>query len=192
MSNRTGISDATMSEADRHFGWLATDVARLMRTVFDRRVKGLGITRPQWLALTRLKRKPGASQSELADMMEIERAPAGKIVDRLQERGWLERRPDPDDRRINRIFLTELGERVHAAIWPIGQSTVSEALSDLTSDEADLLTELLIRVKTRLADIAEADNMGEIAWPDEVFEGEREIVESRGDLTHSLTLCQGN
>ncbi|MEZ5855432.1 MAG: MarR family transcriptional regulator [Hyphomicrobiaceae bacterium] len=168
-----------MSEADRHFGWLATDVARLMRTVFDRRVKGLGITRPQWLALTRLKRKPGASQSELADMMEIERAPAGKIVDRLQERGWLERRADPDDRRINRIFLTELGERVHAAIWPIGQSTVSEALSDLTSHEAEHLTELLIRVKGRLADIAEADAMGEIAWPEEVFDSERDIAESQ-------------
>jgi MarR family transcriptional regulator for hemolysin len=169
-----------LSEADRHFGWLATDVARLMRTIFDRRVKALGITRPQWLALSRLKRKPGASQSELADMMEIERAPTGKIVDRLQERGWLERRPDPGDRRINRIFLTEQGEKVHAAIWPIGQATVNDALSDLLPREVADLTELLARVKARLAEIAEGDSMTDIEWPDEVvINGREELAEER-------------
>ncbi|MFV0297901.1 MAG: MarR family winged helix-turn-helix transcriptional regulator [Hyphomicrobiaceae bacterium] len=167
-----------MSEADRHFGWLATDVARLMRTVFDRRVKTLGLTRPQWLALTRLKRRAGASQSELAEMMEIEKAPAGKIVDRLEERGWLERRPDPDDRRVNRIFLTELGERVHSAIWPIGQATVTQALSSLSAAEAEDLTRLLSRVKTRLAEIAEDDLMADLELPPEL-EAEKRVPESQ-------------
>jgi DNA-binding MarR family transcriptional regulator len=161
-----------MAEAERTFGWLVTDVARMMRTVFDRRVKTLGITRPQWLALTRLKRKPGASQSELADMMEIERAPAGKIIDRLEERGWVERRPDPEDRRINRIFLTDLGERVHAAIWPIGQAMVAEALADLSAGEAQRLTDLLCRVKARLSEMALADSCGDIDLPDEIVGGE--------------------
>lgn len=164
-----------MVESDRTVGWLTSDVARLMRTVFDRRVKALGITRPQWLALRRLTRSPGASQSELAEMMEIERAPAGKIVDRLEERGWVERRPDPVDRRINRIFLTERGERVHAAIWPIAQSTIADALMDLSEPELSLLTELLERVKSRLVRLAESDNAVEAslfegidAWPSEV------------------------
>lgn len=151
-----------MPEGERNFGWLTTDVARLMRTVFDRRVKALGITRPQWLAIVRLSRRPGASQSELADMMEIERAPAGKIVDRLEERGWVERRPDPVDRRINRIFLTELGERVHAVIWPIAQSTVSDALADLTDTDVAHLTQLLSRVKGRLGEMAANDSSAEV------------------------------
>lgn len=156
-----------MADGDRNFGWLTTDVARLLRTIFDRRVKTLGITRPQWLAIVRLKRRPGASQSELADMMEIEKAPAGKIVDRLEERGWVQRRPDPVDRRINRIFLTELGERVHAVIWPIAQSTVSDALVDLTENDIAHLTQLLSRVKHRLGQMAESDSMVE----DALFEG---------------------
>jgi DNA-binding MarR family transcriptional regulator len=151
-----------MAERERNFGWLTTDVARLMRTVFDRRVKNLGLTRPQWLAIVRLKRSPGASQSELADMMEIERAPAGKIVDRLEERGWVERRPDPLDRRINRIFLTERGEHVHAVIWPIAQATVGDALADLTESDVAQLTQLLARVKLRLGDMAENDTIAEI------------------------------
>ena len=150
-----------MAESDRTVGWLTSDVARLMRTVFDRRVKTLGITRPQWLALRRLTRSPGASQSELADMMEIERAPAGKIVDRLEERGWVERRSDSGDRRINRIFLTDLGQRVHAAIWPIAQSTIADALTDLSEAELSQLTELLERVKSRLLLLSASDSAAE-------------------------------
>ncbi len=159
-----------MSDTERNFGWLTTDVARLMRTVFDRRVKALGLTRPQWLAIVRLNRRPGASQSELADMMEIERAPVGKIVDRLEERGWIERRPDPMDRRINRIFLTDRGARVHAAIWPIAQSTVSDALVDLSEADVMRLTQLLARVKSRLAEMEASDSIAEIELPDEFAE----------------------
>jgi MarR family transcriptional regulator, transcriptional regulator for hemolysin len=142
---------------DRHFGWLTADVSRLMRTVFDRRVKALGLTRPQWLALVRLNRRPGASQSELADMMEIEKAPAGKIVDRMEEKGWVERRPDASDRRINRIHLTDRGERIFAAIQPISLSTVDDALEDLSPAERDRLTALLSRVKSSLLDMADSD-----------------------------------
>jgi DNA-binding MarR family transcriptional regulator len=100
------------SSDEHHFGWITADVSRLMRTVFDRRMRKLGLTRAQWLALTRLHRRPGASQQELADMMEIEKAPAGRILDRLQDKGWIERRADATDRRINRIYLTERGERI--------------------------------------------------------------------------------
>lgn len=166
-----------LSEAERNFGWLTADVARLMRTIFDRRVKTLGLTRPQWLALVRLKRRPGASQSELADMMEIERAPAGKIVDRLEERGWIERRTDPGDRRINRIFLTELGERVHATISPIAVSTVADALGDLSANEISRVTTLMSRIKTRLVDLAETDSAADIDWPEGLDAGEIEATQ---------------
>jgi DNA-binding MarR family transcriptional regulator len=142
---------------ERHFGWLTTDVARLMRTVFDRRVRGAGLTRPQWLAIVRLHRRPGASQSELADMMEIEKAPAGRIIDRLAEKGWIERRPDPSDRRINRIYLTSAGSRVHAAIWPIAQAIVDDALSGLADADRRRLAELMAEVKDKLLEMAECD-----------------------------------
>jgi DNA-binding MarR family transcriptional regulator len=141
----------------RYFGWITTDVSRLMRTVFDRRVRSLGLTRPQWLALTRLHRRPGASQSELAEMMEIEKAPAGRIIDRLEEKRWIERCPDPADRRINRIYLTDRGQRLHAAILPIAERTVTDALSGLSAAERRQATKLMSRVKATLARLAEAD-----------------------------------
>ena len=148
-----------------HIGWLVADVARMMRTVFDRRVRETGLTRPQWLALVRLKRRPGCSQSELADMMEIEKAPLGRIVDRLTEKGWIERRPDQVDRRVNRIYLTDRGERVFAAISPISVATVEDALSDLPAADRDQLSRLLFVVKSTLSDMAESDPAPEISWP---------------------------
>ena len=95
---------------ERYIGFLISDTARLLRTVFDRRVRKLGITRSQWLVLVRLHRRPGASQSELAEMLEIERPSAGRLIDRLEANGWVERRTDPGDRRVNRLYLTPRAE----------------------------------------------------------------------------------
>lgn len=141
----------------RYFGWISADVSRLMRTVFDRRVRSLGLTRPQWLALVRLHRRPGASQSELADMMEIEKAPAGRIIDRLEDKSWIERRPDLADRRVKRIYLTALGKRIHDAITPIAEATVKDALSDLSRPDRKRVTQLMAQVKSKLSALAEVD-----------------------------------
>ena len=94
---------------------MLSDVARLIRTVFDRRVRDMGLTRAQWLVLTRVYRRPGVSQTELADMLEIDRASAGRMIDRMEKNGWVERRPDNGDRRINRLHLTADARKVHAA-----------------------------------------------------------------------------
>ncbi len=95
---------------ERYLGFLITDCGRLQRTVFDRRVRALGLTRSQWLVLRRLDRNPGAAQSELADLLEVEKATAGRLIDKLEENGWVERRADPADRRIKRIHMTQKGE----------------------------------------------------------------------------------
>jgi DNA-binding MarR family transcriptional regulator len=154
------MSGRAVQVADREhlqFGWITADTARLLRTVFARRVRGLGLTRAQWLALTRINRRQGVSQSELSDMMEIEKAPAGRIVDRLEEKGWLERRAEPSDRRVNRIYLTELGARVHAAIAPLADTTVGDALAGLTPVEQAQLVALMSKVKAQLTLLAASD-----------------------------------
>ena len=89
-------------------------------------------------------------------MMEIEKAPAGRIIDRLEEKSWIERRPDPADRRVNRIYLTALGERIHAAITPIAEATVHDALSGLSRADRKRVTQLMAQVKLKLSALAEA------------------------------------
>lgn len=143
-------------ENDGYIGYMVSDVARLMRTVFDRRVRDLGLTRAQWLVLTRLYRRPGASQTELASMLEIDRASAGRMVDRMERAGWVERRADQVDRRINRLFLTSEARRAHVDMWEIAVATVDDALSALTPEERLQFTDLTGRVKSRLQALAGA------------------------------------
>ena len=139
-----------MPNTDEYIGVVISDVARLLRTEFDRRVHRLGITRAQWLVLTRLHRHPGASLSELAEMMEVEKATAGRMIDRLVANGWVARRIQRDDRRVKRVVLTPEAERVHKRIWRVAESTVEDALAGLSAPESKQLMSLLQRVKKTL------------------------------------------
>ena len=95
---------------DRNFGFLLHDVSRLMRTLFDRRGREIGLTRSQWWVLTMLYAKEGVTQSELADFMDLEKPTLGRLLDRMQEKEWIERRPcllytspSPRDRTRSRM-----------------------------------------------------------------------------------------
>lgn len=147
-------TDLQLSEG-RYLAFLIVEAARLQRTVFDRRVRKLGFTRTQWLVLRRLGEQPGVSQSELAEMLEVEKATAGRLIDKLEEFGWLERQPDESDRRINRIFMTKLGRKIHDTIGPIAEAMVEDELSGLTRQEREQLTDLLLNVKRQLQKMAE-------------------------------------
>jgi len=138
----------------RYLAFLIMEAARLQRTVFDRRVRKIGFTRTQWMALRRVGDQPGVNQSELAELMEVEKASAGRVIDKLETFGWLERRPDDSDRRVKRVYLTELGRRIHREISPMAEAMVEEELTGLSRKERETLTDLLLTVKQRLQEMA--------------------------------------
>jgi len=139
-----------LADDERQIGFVISDVARLMRTVFDRRVRGLGLTRSQWLVINRLHRYPGVTQSELAEMLEVEKATAGRTIDRMEKKGWVVRRPDAADRRVNRLHLTAEADLIQLHLWEIAEATVDDALSLLSVAERAEFSELIGRVKRRL------------------------------------------
>ncbi len=145
-------------EDERYFGFLVSDVARLLRTEFDRRVRDFGLTRSQWLALTRIYRQPGCTQSELAETMEMEKGPAGRLIDRLEDNGFVVREADPADRRVKRIHLTPDAEAIERTMRTIALQTIHEALSDLDEAERDKAVEVLITVKARLQEMLQNSN----------------------------------
>ena len=142
---------------ERHIGFLISDVARLMRTAFDRRVRGLGLTRSQWLVINRLHRWPGATQSELAEMLEVEKATAGRMVDRMEKKGWVVRRPDAADRRVNRLHLTEEADLIQLQLSQIADRTVDDALGLLSEPERERFSESMRRVKRQLQAMLDPD-----------------------------------
>ena len=88
-----------MQPPEKSFGFLLYDAARLLRRDFERRAKQLGLTRAQWSVLAHLARNEGTNQAAAADVLEIEPITLVRLLDRLEAAGWVERRPDPNDRR---------------------------------------------------------------------------------------------
>src|SRR3954449_10524420 len=156
---------------ERHIGFLISDVARLMRTAFDRRVRALGLTRSQWLVINRLHRRPGATQSELAEMLEVEKATAGRMVDRMEKKGWVVRRTDAGDRRVNRLQLTAEADLLQVQLSQIADRTVDDALALLSPRERDQFSEWMRRVKTQLQAMLDPDSAAPVERAGE-FSGE--------------------
>ena len=135
---------------ERNFGFILHDVARLLRTTFDRRVRGLGLTRSQWWVLTHLFRKDGVTQSELADILELEKASLCRLVDRLEAKGWVRREADERDRRVKRIYLTEAVEPPMKAMRTIAADVRADALGGLSPEEQDRFVDTLLMIKSNL------------------------------------------
>ncbi|GAB0114750.1 MarR family winged helix-turn-helix transcriptional regulator [Acidisoma sp. C75] len=90
--------------------FLLSDTARLISTYADRIARRHGLSKAQWALMMRLARHPGLSQRDLAQMMEVEPITVGRLVDRLEAHGLVERLPDEQDRRIWRLHLLPAAE----------------------------------------------------------------------------------
>jgi len=143
-------------DLSRNFGFILNDVARLLRTSFDRRVKQLGLTRSQWWVLTFLFRNDGVTQSELADMLEIEKPTLGRLIDRLEAKGWVRRAADARDRRARRVHLTDEVEPAMRTMRAIAAEVRRDALAGLSAAERERFVDTLLAIKANLAGLENA------------------------------------
>ncbi len=135
---------------ERNFGFILNDVARLLRKVYDRRVRALGLTRSQWWVVTHLYRSEGVTQSELADILEVERATLGRLLDRLEAKGWVRREADANDRRAKRVYLTDQIEEPMRTMRSIAAGVRGDALAGLTPEQQDRFVDTLLKIKGNL------------------------------------------
>lgn len=135
---------------ERNFGFILNDVARLLRKVYDRRVRSLGLTRSQWWVVTHLYRSEGVTQSELADILELERASLGRLLDRLEAKGWVRREADANDRRAKRVYLTAQVEEPMRTMRSIAAGVRGDALSGLSPAQQERFVDTLLRIKGNL------------------------------------------
>ena len=140
-----------MENLDRDFVIVLNDVARRMRTRFDQWARTYGMTRAQGLILTRLNRRPGLSQNELATICEVEPITIGRLVDRLEARGLLERRPDPADRRIRRLHLLPAAAPILAKIDDYREALEEYLTEGLDPKTQEAMLEALLHMKFKLA-----------------------------------------
>lgn len=126
------------------------DVARLMRTKFDRWARAYGMTRAQGVILARLARQPGMTQNEMAELCEVEPITVGRLVDRLEARGLLERRLDPADRRIRRLHLLPPAEPLLAEIQYYKKKLFDDLTEGLDEATIETVTRALLHMKTQM------------------------------------------
>ena len=138
-------------DLSRNFGFILNDVARLLRTAFDRRVKSLGLTRSQGWVLNHLFRNDGVTQSELADILQVEKATLGRLLDRLEAKGWVRRENHADDRRAKRVFLTEEVEPGLKAMRSAAAELRRDALAGLSAEDQTRFVDALLAIKANLS-----------------------------------------
>ncbi|MCO1334716.1 MarR family transcriptional regulator [Microbulbifer sp. OS29] len=124
--------------------------ARLLRRNFDRRAKDHGLSGSRWQVLWYLLRDQGLKQAELAERLDLAPISLARQLDNLQQEGLVERRPDPDDRRCFRIYLTERAMPALELLGGVAQQTRSEALVGFSPTEVQQLQALLSRLRKNL------------------------------------------
>lgn len=124
--------------------------SRLLRNYIDHRAKTRGITRAQWIVLFRLREQEGLSQVDLADVLELQPISLVRLLDRLVEHGWLERRPDPRDRRANRLYLTAGGRKLVDELDSLRDAISTDVLRDIPDDAIDVTLKTLRDLKDRI------------------------------------------
>lgn len=125
-------------------------LSRLLRTRFDSRARELGLTRAQWSMVAAIRVLDGPTQSELASQLEVKSVTAGRIIDKLEASGWLERRADPADRRANRIYLKEMAQPTLIKLGQIADEEFELATRGMNAEQKAELLSLLNLMLTNL------------------------------------------
>ncbi|WP_375420454.1 MarR family winged helix-turn-helix transcriptional regulator [uncultured Sphingomonas sp.] len=142
------------------FGFLVHDVSRMRRTLFDDRMKPLGVTRSQWSVLAYLSRESnnGTMQVDLARDMDVGKVTIGGLIDRLESSGHVERRLDARDRRARRIFITEKGFETIRQMQTVGAELNDHVLEGVSERDLKITEKTLARVKENIRSLLHASS----------------------------------
>jgi MarR family transcriptional regulator, transcriptional regulator for hemolysin len=126
------------------------DVARMLRTYADQRARQFGISRAQWTVLMRLHHSEGLKQTELAEILDLQPISLTRLLDRLAENGLIERRPDPHDRRANRLYLTPAARPLLKQLTALGEDVMQIVLQNVDENAQEQLLRNLGVMKDNL------------------------------------------
>ncbi len=144
-------------DPNANVGFLIHDVSRMMRAWFDERAQAMGLTRAQWRVLVHLAGREGLNQSGLADILELDTVTLGRHIDNLERDGWLERRPDPSDRRAWLLYLTDAARPTLDKMETLAAETMATAMAGLDDVAQARFQQTLTRIKENLSASAGAE-----------------------------------
>jgi len=155
----------------REFAFAIMDVARMLRTYADQRARQHGISRAQWGVLVRLDRSEGLKQSELAEILDLQPISLTRLLDRLAENKLIERRADPNDRRVNRLFLTPAARPLLEQLAGLGEDMMATVLDGFDGRTVERMLNELGAVKDNLRRAINANAQQQNAPQQEAING---------------------
>ena len=132
------------------------DVARLLKKRLEQLFRGSGLTRSQWQVLAYLAQNEGINQKGLAELLEIEPITLGRIVDKLEAMGLIERHPHPTDRRTWLLHLTPAARPKLEQVRELGEVIRGEALAGVSEIDRQHLLKTLQALKANLTEACDA------------------------------------
>jgi MarR family transcriptional regulator, transcriptional regulator for hemolysin len=160
------------AERLRNFGFVVKDIARLYSRYFERHAHELNLTLEQCRVLAHLSRNEGISQAQLAELTGTDPMTLVRTLDRMQQDGLVERRPDPTDRRAHRLYVREAAKPLLVRMWKLADQARGELLSVLKAQEREQLLDLLERLQSRLHQMAHEQPALETRWSGDGARGE--------------------
>jgi len=131
-------------------GYLLVEVFKLHRAHAHAALEQLGLYRGQNFVLTALAEEEGLAQSELAEKLLVRPPTISNSLERMEAAGWIVRRPDADDRRVSRVYLTDAGRALQGSLAPVWQELQVETFAGLSSEQIDSLWQVLHQVRANL------------------------------------------
>lgn len=135
----------------REIGKRLTILARQLRKDFDSHVGDFGLTRSQWSLIATVAARPGSTQRQIAEMLEMSEASTGRLIDRLEADGLLVRRDRPDDRRARAVHLTEKADPLLERMGDFAQMREERMAHGMSEEQLAKLRELLDLIYVNLA-----------------------------------------
>ena len=127
----------------KNVGYLLKDVSRRYVARFERHAEEVSLTLMQCKVLVHLSKNEGASQVRLCELTDLEPMMMVRILDRMEADKLLERRPDPQDRRARRLYLTRKAARLLDQIDRISEVTRNEIFAGVSKADREAFLKVL-------------------------------------------------
>ncbi|MDE1876593.1 MAG: MarR family transcriptional regulator [Thaumarchaeota archaeon] len=154
------ISTLSMIKYDfeNSMGFVVNATAKALQKSFDLELrKNAGVSLSQWRVVGALVIQPGLTQKEIADKVGIEGATLVPVIDKMEKEGLLKRKPDSDDRRVNRIYLTQKADSLWEKMTECALRIRKSSLKNISEDDIQATLETLRKISKNLVMFSDLD-----------------------------------
>jgi DNA-binding MarR family transcriptional regulator len=153
---RTRLSLYEASDDAKRRAWIETvRVTQLVEQKIVAQLGRHGLTLPQFDVVATLRFSEGVTQQELAERLLVTKGNVTGVLDRLENLGWVERRPDAQDRRANRLHLTAAGRRKIDAVLPAHDAVVLHAMRGVSEADVKAFRKVLGEIERAVGETVE-------------------------------------